>query len=121
MKLHEILNEDEPKRLPGQPFPPDPTGKTITSDFYTLHNVHKKRNAFDGIVTVSDYIRSHILGLMLIKDLERVVITRTQGVWPSFDKLVKAVEIINKHLPGGNIHEVQEELIEAGLKEFARL
>jgi hypothetical protein len=56
-------------------------------------------------------IKSNILGLLKVKNLKVLSITD--------DK--KLEEIINRHLKTKNILECQEELIENGYKEFAKL
>lgn len=59
-----------------------------------------------------NYITSHVLGLMLIDGLQRVALGN------------KRVEtILNSHLGKGRVGMllVQEELIDAGLEEFAQL
>lgn len=79
--------------------------------FTSLHNIHKFFKEINSYITIDRKVKSHILGLMFIKGL--------QGVEQDSDDA--AVTIINKHLPGGNPHEVQEELIDAGLSEYAKL
>lgn len=68
-----------------------------------------------GILTIPGGVRSHILGVMRIKGLKRISFFGGDG------EQQQVARIVNKHLPGGNIHEVQEELIEAGFKEYAKL
>jgi len=55
-------------------------------------------------------IKSSVLGLVKIKGLTNVI----------FDNK-KLEKIMNKYLPLGDIFDCQEELIEAGLEEFAEL
>ena len=68
-------------------------------------------------------IQSHMLGLMMIKDLENIANDDDEI---SFDQLPEkyalAIRIINKHLGvKHDLMECQEELIQAKLKEYARL
>jgi hypothetical protein len=57
-------------------------------------------------------LKSHMLGILLIKDLKKI----------SFSDNIEVQNIINKHLDGDrDILECQEELITNGLKEFAKL
>jgi hypothetical protein len=57
-------------------------------------------------------IESNILGLLKVKDLEEIINLNNK----------KAQKIINKHLHSGRrLSKCKEELIEAGLKEFAKL
>jgi len=61
-------------------------------------------------------IKSHILGVMFIKGLLEI---RIHG---GNIEQVQVERIINKHLAGDrNVHLAQEELLEAGLSEFAKL
>lgn len=80
----------------------------------SLHNVHKhitmtRQAHFDG-----NPIKSHVLGLLLIKNLYIVSLDN--------DKINR---IINSYLPNtrGNeaVYECQEELIDAGYDEYAQL
>ena len=57
-------------------------------------------------------LKTHMLGILLIKDLKKI----------SFSDNIEVQNIINKHLDGDrDILECQEELITNGLKEFAKL
>ena len=60
-------------------------------------------------------IKSNILGLLNIKKLKRVEAARCGK------QFEKAVKIINKYLPGGDLLDCQDELMEAGLGAFAKL
>ena len=76
----------------------------------SLHDIHKQIKSIKGkFVCDDDKIKSHILGLLLIKDLKKI-----EGI-----KEVK--DIINKHLVDKDIHLCQEDLIQAGFAEMARL
>jgi len=55
-------------------------------------------------------IKSSVLGLVKIKGLTEVMFVNK-----------KLEKIMNKYLPLGDIFDCQEELIEAGLEEFAEL
>ena len=62
-------------------------------------------------------IKSNILGLLYIKDLEIVSPPFGKG-----EELINALIILHKHLKGDNdVLECQEELISAGYKEYAKL
>jgi len=90
----------------------DCSGTNITS----LHNIHKEIKHIGNRLLLPDTIKSHILGVMFIKGLLEI---RIHG---GNIEQVQAEQIINKHLKGDrNIHLAQEELLEAGLKEFAKL
>ena len=90
---------------------------SVGGDFYcsgnmltSLHNIHKIIKSIGEEFLCDDHkIKSHILGLLLIKNLKQIY-----GI--------KDVEnIINKYLPLGDIHACQEELIQAGFPECAKL
>lgn len=81
----------------------------------SLQNIHKQIKHIGGIFQIPDTIKSHVLGLMFIKGLKEVRLLSDLGG----KKQVQ--NIINKHLPGGDVHDVQQELIEAGLSEYAKL
>jgi len=59
-------------------------------------------------------IRSHILGICLIKGLEKIVTKGLSG------RLKKAADIMNNHL-GADVIDCQHALIEADLDEYAQL
>jgi hypothetical protein len=75
--------------------------------------VHKHVTEIKGIFyAVANPINSHVLGLLLIKGVTEIQLD---------DKRV--MEILNRHLGKGRAGMLmaQEELIEAGLEEFAQL
>ena len=86
----------------------------------SLQGIHKifKGGYIDGWINLSGCpIKSHILGLLLIKKLNAVVINQF-----SSDEFKAAVKIINKHLQGDrDVIDCQQEMIEAGLKQYAQL
>jgi hypothetical protein len=94
----------------------------IKNDFYcidnqltNLHNIHKIIKHVGGeIHFTSNPIVSHVLGLLLIEGVTYV------NLGASGPKgLVQ--KIINKHLDERDVFACQEELIDAGLEEFAQL
>lgn len=77
----------------------------------SLENIHEQILEINGIADFeSNPIKSHVLGLLLIKSLKKV----------NFDNRQLA-NIINKYLPLGDIMACQNELIDAGLEEFAQI
>ena len=92
----------------------------VNGDFYCYYNeltslkdVHKHIAEIKGIFyAIENPIESHVLGLLLIKGVTEVRLD---------DRRVK--EILNKHLGKGRAGMLmaQEELIDAGLEEFAQL
>lgn len=81
-----------------------------------LHNIHKQIDHLTNFYTSGTKIESHILGLMMIKNLSYVHIN-IKG----FD----VGNILNKHLKTPDIHirtlQCQEELIENGFEDLAQL
>ena len=81
------------------------SGNNLTS----LHNIHKQIKSIKGSFICDNKIKSHILGLLLIRDLKKL-----EGI--------REVEhIINKHLIDKDVHLCQEDLIEAGFAEMGKL
>lgn len=82
----------------------------------SLHNVHKQIKYIGRDFYISHTIKSHILGVMFIKGLLGIEFI-------SGNVEQKYVEdIINKHLAGDHDpHTTQEELIDAGFSEYAKL
>ena len=69
---------------------------------------------------ISNPIKSHVLGLLLIDGLEEVSF-ESFSIGADAAKH-KVAQIINKHLKNGrDVFACQEELIEAGLDEYAQL
>jgi len=92
--------------------------QSVGGDFYcsnnnltSLHDIHKQIKSIKGTLLCDDKIKSHILGLLLIKNLKGI------------DGIKKVKNIINKHLFAGDhdVHMCQEDLIQAGFAEMARL
>ena len=90
----------------------------IVGDFFcysnklkSLKNIHKIITRIDGILYCNNNpIKSHILGVLKIKNLQMIEIDNK-----------KVQDIVNKYLPAGDILECQQELIEAGFEEYAQL
>lgn len=79
--------------------------------FTSLKDIHKHiTNIWGGANFEGNPIKSNILGLLKIKQLRAV----------QFDD-IELEEIINKYLPEGDIFACQQELIDAGFEEYARL
>lgn len=79
----------------------------------TLQGIHKVVKHCGGMFDLTGTkLESHVLGLVLIKGLESVKLDNTA-----------VSDIINKHLkqPDRNAHDCQEDLIDAGFAEFAKL
>ena len=83
------------------------------SKLTSLKDVHKHIAEIKGeFKALNDPIKSHVLGLLLIKGITKVQLDNMQ-----------VTEILNRHLGKGRVGMLmaQEELIEAGLEEFAQL
>lgn len=79
--------------------------------FTSFNNVHKFITGINSIFYLPESLESNILGLLLIKKLD-------------FCTGLKApvMDIMNRHLSSGkDVLECQEELIEKGFKEYAKL
>lgn len=93
----------------------------LTYNHYTdLKNIHKHFKQITGGLDLSDNdIKSHVLGLLLIKDLNYVDMSSTNSA-PRH-----VASIINQYLPNerGNqaVMECQNMLIDAGYEEYAQL
>ena len=80
------------------------------NELTSLHNIHKEILEAEELYFQKNPIKSNILGLLKIKNLKLV----------KFDD-EKLEAIIKKYLPMGNLLECQQELIDTGLEEFAKL
>ena len=70
----------------------------------------------DDTIILPRTIRSHMLGLIKVQNLERVYCANATGGF------LEAINIICHHLNfDRNINKCKSELIEAGLEEFAKL
>lgn len=82
----------------------------------SLHNIHNIIKYIGGRLILPETARSNVLGVVLIKGLQLI------GFYNPSKKQHQVESIINKHLKGDrDIHACQEELLEAGLTEFAKL
>ena len=80
----------------------------------SLHNIHKHVTYIGEYLLVDPYV-THILGVFFIKGLDHV------GFRNRATTFLKKERIVNTHLKRGDLHACQEELIEAGLGECAKL
>ena len=84
----------------------------------SYHNAHNYLHSIDGVLNISGKYEGPLLSVLMIKKLTSVI---SKNAWP-LGKLEMACEIISKHLQSdGDILECQEELIDAGLQQYARL
>ena len=99
--------------LVGAPSHVDGSFSCSVNKLTSLKDVHKHITEIKGkFYAVGNPITSHVLGLLLIRGVTRVYLD---------DKQVE--EILNRQLGKGRagMLQAQEELIEAGLEEFAQL
>ena len=85
----------------------------------SLHNIHKYTQQISNkFFCGGNTIKSHMLGLLLIKDLKEVACYKD-------DIMYEPAQIINKYLKQPmskqRMFDCQEELIQAGFKEYAQL
>jgi hypothetical protein len=85
----------------------DCSGNKLTS----LKDVHKQIKSIGGtFYLIKNPLKSHVLGLLKIKGLKSVELDNK-----------KVEKILNKYLPEGDLFDCQEELIDAGLDDYAQL
>ena len=99
-------------------------GGSVALDDYKFDNlsgIHKHFKHINGTLELgAGDVKHSILGLLLIKGLTDVIISKSR----SSRSLIKAMAIINKHLPSKGmetVSDVQDLMIEAGLDDFAEL
>ena len=66
-------------------------------------------------------IKSGVLSLFKIKGLTKVTFVEPGDSTPLDEDLTKVEEIVNKHLASGDAMECQDELLDVGLSEYAKL
>lgn len=95
-------------------------GNNLTS-LQGIHKLFKGGYIKEGIDISENPISSHILGLLLIPELTEIGFDVEEFTGQD-KKLLDAVRIINKHLHfKGDVIDCQQEMISAGLKEYAQL
>lgn len=105
-----IVNDSTIKSIEG--FPPELT------EFHFNHlpiqnNLHKHLKKANEIFLGNDFNYRGFLSFILIKDLQEIF---------SYSKYKPIIDVINKHLQSDrDVLECQEELIEMGFKEYAKL
>lgn len=85
----------------------------IGNELTSLKDIHKQIHKMNGkFHAYKNPIKSHVLGLLLIEGISEILLDNEQ-----------VQEILNSHLGKGRAGMLmaQEELIEAGLEEFAQL
>jgi hypothetical protein len=82
----------------------------------SLEGISRIIRTMKGKMYIPHTVTSHILGLARIRGL------RKMGRVIGAKRLQQAIDIIDNNINGkGNIHEAQEQMLEAGLQEFAQL
>jgi len=99
-------------------------------NFTTLHDIHKHVKSINGSISVyKNPIKECVLGLLLIDGLTRVMVeTDATGMIKSdrilSRELAEALSIANKYLPNhsrSDLIKCQNEMLDAGLDDFARI
>jgi len=111
VKYHFICDNNKLDSFIGMP-------SNIGGDLYldnnnisSLHNLHKHLKKLDHkFFCDQNPIKSHILSVFFIKGLNFIEIDNKQ-----------VQKIVNDNLNEGDVHKCQEELIQAGFEEFAKL
>jgi hypothetical protein len=126
--LRQGLSMGDTPNLKSLEFMPLTVGKGCSMSNNRILGENKNITSFEGVgrkfltkvpdfLITPDCLTSNILGILLIDGLEQGRVS-TYGI----PNLRNALKIIDKHLKGDkDILECQEELIEAGFKEYAKL
>lgn len=108
--LYINANENKLSSLKGAPSIIHRTGTFQKNHLKDLHNIHKEILEAEGLYFDENPIEGKVLGLLKIRNLKKAMLDN------------KHVElIISKYLPMGDVLECQQELIDNGLEEFAKL
>lgn len=91
-------------------------GSRVVQSFEGLPKVIEGKLSLHSFGYLSETPPKNILVVFKIKGLTQIEFTR-----PMAGDYKKVSDIVNKHLKTGDMIECQEELIEAGFKEYARL
>ncbi len=90
-----------------------------SADYLNFSNVHRYFKRVKGVFAINPKYVGPMLGFLMIRDLPKLYETELDD---KNNQPVKAIKIINEHLKGDrDVLACQEELIIAGLKEFAKL
>ncbi|MGI0076851.1 MAG: hypothetical protein ACREAU_05545, partial [Nitrosopumilaceae archaeon] len=82
----------------------------------SLHNIHKQIKHIGNKFYLSKTTNSNVIGVMFIRGLKSIEFHQRS------EEQKQVENIINRHLKRDrNIHDCQEELIEAGLSEYAKI
>ena len=91
----------------------------------SLHNIHKYIKSFGDHLTrdfsISCDFLPNLLGVFFIKGFNGFFIFQDNEAHKDYKREYTAYKIINKNLKDGNIHQCQEELIDAGFVEQAKI
>ena len=108
-------------------FPNEPVGITIDGhhnliskceSITNFKDVHKTFKSITGGLSILECknVKSHILGFLKIEGLSNIFADKCN------DNFEKAIEILNRHVKGDkDILNCQNELIDAGLEEYAQV
>jgi hypothetical protein len=87
----------------------------------SITELAKNVNRLNTLILVGDTEFSGLLSALKIPGLTHFSFEGTRDSSKLSEKLQKAVEIVHRHLQTKDIAECMDELIEAGLKEYAKL
>lgn len=94
----------------------------------SLHNIHRIVKFIGGNITIPTTVRSNILGLVKISGLKDIQFASASQRYrgppkdlEGIENLIHATTIVSQYLKSKDIHACQEKMLEAGLKEYARL
>jgi len=91
----------------------------INNKLTSLEGIHKLFDTINGYVWFTgNPIKSHVLGLLKIKSIENIIFTQDLDI---NNELENVAMILNNHLKSKDIFACQQELIDAGLAEYAKL
>lgn len=91
----------------------------VYCDIESLKDIHKRIQYCEKLYLAGNPIKSNILGLLKIRGLKDVSLgdrLNQQG-----SDLMEIAKIIKKYLGNGDIVDCQDELIDAGFKDYAKL
>ncbi len=91
--------------------------------FTSLKGIHKHIKHMETFTAMNNEIKSHVLGLLLVPQLQEVVLYMTGD--DGLNRLLAIEKILNEYLPNERgmdaVLECQERLIDIGAEEYAKL
>jgi hypothetical protein len=109
------LNQTPISSLDGIPQMIGGDAYLLDTDIHSLSGISKKVESIGGTVVIGGS-QTHVLGLLEIRGVQQIIITSLMNGTDS-----PVAVILNKYIGTGDIISAQDELIDAGCKEQARL